>query len=156
MGVARIHLTRSRRSVPGIQACVNAAFDQEIRYDTAKGQPAYVPLERHREPIGGQACVVVVPAPEPYNIRNVTKGRIDKCLPDALVAFVDWLVNQSGWKVADPESPERIVPVEPKHVCLLFRRFIKLWRGHDARLCAQPGSAWHSAHADRFEIVPQA
>jgi ATP-dependent helicase/nuclease subunit A len=123
-GVARIHLTRSRRAVRPLQECVNHAFSRVISYDAAAGQPDYVPLEEYRPPIAGQPSVVVIPAPEPYNVRNVTKSRIDACLPDALVAFVDWLLNRSGWKVSDPENPAELVPIAPGHVCLLFRRFL--------------------------------
>src|SRR5206468_1238252 len=44
------------------------------------------------------------------------------CLPDAIGAFIDWLVNDSGWKVRNPDSGE-LIPVAARHVCILFRRF---------------------------------
>jgi ATP-dependent exoDNAse (exonuclease V) beta subunit len=47
---------------------------------------------------------------------------VEKCLPDAIAAFVDWLVRKSGWSVAEKDDSDR-VPIEPKHICLLFRRF---------------------------------
>ena len=45
-------------------------------------------------------------------------------LPDAIGAFVDWLVTESGWTVTERSggSPVRVPPA--KHICLLFRRFI--------------------------------
>jgi ATP-dependent exoDNAse (exonuclease V) beta subunit len=60
---------------------------------------------------------------------------IEKSLPDAVGAFVDWVVNESGWKVSERtgsggslgssgSASEGLVPVAAKHVCILFRRFI--------------------------------
>ncbi len=50
-------------------------------------------------------------------------SRIDACLPETIVAFCDWLVRASGWKVRDPEDPSTLVPLASRHICLLFRRF---------------------------------
>jgi ATP-dependent exoDNAse (exonuclease V) beta subunit len=47
---------------------------------------------------------------------------VEESLADALAAFVDWLVRRSGWTVAEHDDSRRI-PIEPKHICLLFRRF---------------------------------
>ena len=38
-------------------------------------------------------------------------------------AFVDWIVNQSNWKVTERTGCGP-VPVSAKHICLLFRRFV--------------------------------
>ena len=51
---------------------------------------------------------------------KVVDWKIEESLPDAVGAFVDWLVRESGWTVE--ERGER-VPVAARHVCLLFRRF---------------------------------
>ena len=40
--------------------------------------------------------------------------------PDAVGAFIDWLVNESGWTV---EEEGRAVPIRPRHIAILFRRF---------------------------------
>ena len=81
---------------------------------------------------------------------------IEKSLPDAVGAYVDWLINKSGWKVSErPSTPhalsapsvgrdfsrasddvapttalgfqpgerEHLVPIQARHICLLFRRF---------------------------------
>jgi ATP-dependent exoDNAse (exonuclease V) beta subunit len=66
--------------------------------------------------------VIALPAPAPYGSSRISKERINACLPDAVGAFIDWLVNESGWKVRHIETGE-LVPVEARHVCLLFRRF---------------------------------
>jgi ATP-dependent exoDNAse (exonuclease V) beta subunit len=62
--------------------------------------------------------------PAPYgDFRKIVDWRIDESLPDAIAAFVDWLVMRSGWTVTERERPDERVPVRPRHVCLLFRRF---------------------------------
>src|SRR5262249_1583669 len=53
----------------------------------------------------------------------IVDWRIEESLPDAIAAFVDWLVVRSGWTVTERERPDERVPVRPRHVCLLFRRF---------------------------------
>jgi len=68
--------------------------------------------------------VVALPAPAPYGSwGRIAKSEIQNCYPDAVGAFVDFLVNHSGWTVTERERPETQVPVEARHVCLLFKRF---------------------------------
>jgi ATP-dependent exoDNAse (exonuclease V) beta subunit len=68
--------------------------------------------------------------------------RTEKSLPDAVGAFIDWLIRDSDWKVAErpavaksslaptaaldfrPGETEHLVPIQARHICLLFRRFI--------------------------------
>ena len=128
-GVGLVYLTRSFRAVQPIQECINAAFAPEMTDDEAAGQAAYAPLEKHAEAIGGQPCVIALPAPRPYAIYKLAKTAIDQCLPDTIVAFVEWLVRESGWKVRDLEQQNAWVPLSERHVCLLFRRFMN--RGED-------------------------
>jgi ATP-dependent helicase/nuclease subunit A len=121
---ARIeHLTTSFRSVPAIQACVNTAFAPVMTGDAATLQADHVPLSPHRSPLPRQPAVVALPVPEPYGTRNVSAREIERSLPDATAAFVDWLVTESGWMVTE-RSGGSPVRVASKHVCLLFRRFI--------------------------------
>jgi ATP-dependent exoDNAse (exonuclease V) beta subunit len=117
-GATPVKLTTSFRSVPEIQAFVNAAFAPVMNGDAATLQAGYVPLTRHRESIAGQPAVVALPVPEPYGTRNVSAVKIEESQPDAVGAFVDWIVNDSGWKV---DGGRR---VQAKDVCLLFRRFL--------------------------------
>ena len=137
-GVASVALSTSFRSVPAIQRLVNRAFAPLM--DTAgdaggeRGEseadpprPGYVPLAPHREDAPSQPAVVALPVPSPYGFRGVVTGRaIEASLPDAVGAFVHWLVNESGWTVteqrADGAGTGR-VPVGARHVAVLFRRF---------------------------------
>ena len=103
-GARAVKLTTSFRSVPQIQACVNAAFAPVMTGDPATLQADYVPLSPHRPAIKGQPAVVALPVPEPYGIRNLSAVKIEQSLPDAVGAFIDWLVNESGGRSAATPS----------------------------------------------------
>ncbi len=112
-GAQREALTRSSRSTRPIQDFVNAAFDARM--------PDYLPLEGGVEPAPGQPAVVALPMPYPYGSRNLSKARILECSPNAVAAFIEWLVNQSGWRVRSRAGDWR--PAAAGDVCILFRRF---------------------------------
>ncbi len=116
-------LTTSFRSGPEIQACVNAAFAPIMTGDSATLQASYVHLRPHRAAQTRQPGVIALPVPEPYGFRNISAKEIERSLPDATAAFVDWLVSESGWKVTE-RSADAPVSVAARHVCLLFRRFM--------------------------------
>ena len=138
-GVAVAALTTSFRAVPEIQRLVNHAFAPLMTGRAgapadAAPQAAYVPLSPHREPVEGQPSVVVLPVPRPYGVYRVAATAIESSLPDAVGAFVRWLVTESGWTVTErvlPGDQSREqggatsvrVPIAARHVCLLFRRF---------------------------------
>ena len=121
-GASCLQLTTSFRSVPAIQRVVNAAFAPRMTGDRDTMQAEYVPLAPSRAPLAGQPAVIALPVPSPYGKRNISGAAIDASLPDAVGAFVDWLVRDSGWTVSDRHG--RTMPVQAKHVCLLFRRFV--------------------------------
>ena len=123
-GARPVRLTTSFRSVPNIQRAVNAAFRPLMDGDPLALQAEYVPLEPAREDAPPQPSVVALPVPEPYGPRYVSAKRIEESLPDAVGAFVEWLVRRSGWTVTERRDPRRRVPVEARHVCILFRRFV--------------------------------
>ena len=123
-GATRVELRKSFRSVPNIQELVNAAFAPLMDGDRDTHQATYVALEPSREDHQDQPSVVVLPVPEPYGQRFIAAREIEKCLPDAVGAYVDWLVKKSGWTVTERHAPERRVPLEARHVCILFRRFV--------------------------------
>ena len=125
-GVGLVYLTRSFRAVPHIQRAVNAAFEGEMDGDPITGQPSYVPLEEYSKPITGQPSLIALSIPRPYSHgwNAVTKRAVNECLPSTVGAFVDWLLNESGWRVRDPVGNGSEIPVASRHVCLLFRRFL--------------------------------
>ena len=76
-----------------------AAFAPVMTGDAATLQADYVPLTPFREPLPSQPAVVALPVPEPYGARNLSAMAMEKSLPDAVGAFIDWVVNASGWAV---------------------------------------------------------
>jgi ATP-dependent helicase/nuclease subunit A len=130
-GARAIRLTSSFRGVPEIQACVNAAFAPVMNGDEMTLQAAYVPLSQYREGFRNQPAVIALPVPEPYATRNISMISIERSLPDAVGAFIDWVVNDSKWRVTDRRGagPE---PVQARHICILFRRFLSF--GQDMTL----------------------
>jgi ATP-dependent exoDNAse (exonuclease V) beta subunit len=122
-GVATVYLSHSFRAMKPIQQAVNAAFAPEIQRNEVTGQPDYVALE------GGasseeQPAVVALPVPHPYGKRDIAKWAIEKSLPDAIAAFVDWLLRESGWTVRNPDAPGVRLPVKSEHIAILFKRFM--------------------------------
>jgi ATP-dependent exoDNAse (exonuclease V) beta subunit len=141
-GAKRVTLRTSFRARANIQRAINAAFAPVMTGDPGMLQAAYVPLEPFRTDAAEQPSVVALPVPEPYGYRRLSNQAIEKSLPDAVGAFIDWLINDSGWKVAErpsatkaslaptaargfrPGETEHLVPVQARHICLLFRRFV--------------------------------
>ena len=124
-GADRAELRTSFRAVPGIQHVVNAAFGPLMTGDLASLRPRYVPLAADRDDHASQPSVVALPVPEPYGRRAVTKTAIAGSLPDAVGAFLHWLLHGSGWSVLERDRLSgrlQRVPVAARHVCLLFRR----------------------------------
>ncbi|MEP6961544.1 MAG: UvrD-helicase domain-containing protein, partial [Acidobacteriota bacterium] len=95
-GVGLVRLTKSFRSLPNIQDFVNAAFESEM---TGDGHASYSALEKHREEIPGRPSVIALPVPKPYRMR-LSKDAVNKSLPDAIAAFIAWLLHDSGWGYA--------------------------------------------------------
>ncbi|HMH53009.1 MAG TPA: UvrD-helicase domain-containing protein [Candidatus Acidoferrum sp.] len=123
-GAACVYLTTSFRATPSIQRLVNAAFAPAMREDRAALQAAYVPLAPYREERLDQPGLVALPVPKPYGrYGGFTKVAVDESLPDAVGAFVGWLLKESGFTVSERERPGEALPISARHVCLLFRRF---------------------------------
>ena len=122
-GARVLNLSQSFRSVPNIQAVVNAAFAPVMDGNREALQAAYVPLAPAREDPTDQPSVLVLPVPRPFGEYSVTEAAVRESLPDAVGALVDWLVHHSGWKVTEHGRPDERVPIQPQHICLLSRRF---------------------------------
>jgi ATP-dependent helicase/nuclease subunit A len=108
-GVGFVSLTRSFRSVPNIQQFVNAAFETEMTGHAGDGHAEWAPLEKDRAEIEGRPSVIVLPVPKPYKTR-LSKEAINLCLPDAIAAFIAWLLEQNGWEY------------QARDIAVLFRR----------------------------------
>jgi len=125
-GVPCLHLSRSFRSVPSVQRFVNEAF-APVMTGAAVHQPEYVPLMPVRDDEAGQPSVVVLAPPKPYGANEeIAKKAIRESLPDATAAFIEWLIERSGWTV---EEEGRRVPVRAHHICLLFRKYAESFAG---------------------------
>jgi ATP-dependent helicase/nuclease subunit A len=122
-GARREQLTTSFRGVPNLQRAVNAAFAPLMTGNHETMQASYVKLTPSRDDLPGQPSLIALPVPKPYGKRNISGIAIDESLPDAVGAFVHWLIEESGWRVTEYHGAEP-VKVRPKHVCLLFRRFV--------------------------------
>jgi ATP-dependent exoDNAse (exonuclease V) beta subunit len=120
-GAELLHLTKSFRAPPSIQRFVNDAFAPAMTADADAGEAGYVPLEKARSEVAGRPTIIALPVPEPYSdFGRITDWRINESLPAAVGAFVEWLITQSGWTV---EEAGAAVPIRPRHIALLFRRF---------------------------------
>jgi ATP-dependent exoDNAse (exonuclease V) beta subunit len=125
VGARRVELRRSFRSVPALQHFVNAAFASVMDGDVARQQARYVALEPTRQEEGQQPAVVALPVPRPYGTKYLSGRAIEESLPDAVGAFLRWLLADSGWQVTERQGgTSRRVPVQARHVCVLFRRFV--------------------------------
>jgi ATP-dependent exoDNAse (exonuclease V) beta subunit len=122
-GATVLPLRTSFRSDPAIQHVINAAFAPVMTGDTQTLQAAYVPLAPYRTHYADQPNVVVLSVPRPFsNSGNITQGAIDASLPDAVAAFIEWLLRDSHWTVMERGSTQRVA-VSARHICLLFKRF---------------------------------
>lgn len=120
-GAEVLHLSVSFRSASAIQSAVNAAFAPHMDGATPS-QPAYVPLSPYRTAVPGQPALIALPAHAPFSAYGrVTKRAVAASTPETVAGFVEWLVNDSGWRVSDREG--EVVAVGPQHICLLFKRF---------------------------------
>jgi ATP-dependent exoDNAse (exonuclease V) beta subunit len=122
-GAICVELRESYRAVPNIQRAVNAAFAPVMDGDADGLQARYTPLAPSRSDTE-QPSVVALPVPKPYGRYSVAAMEIEKSLPKAVGAYVEWLVNTSRWTVTERRRPSERVPLLPRHICLLFRRFV--------------------------------
>jgi ATP-dependent exoDNAse (exonuclease V) beta subunit len=157
-GVAILQLSRSFRAVKPIQDVVNAAFAPDMQSNRQTGQPAYVPLLEFT-PRTEQPGVIVLPVPRPYGFRGVTKTAILESLPDAIAAYVEWLIRDSGWKVRPPDGSGDLVTIASEHIAVLFRRFMShgtdVTRGYVHALEARniPHQLWQARSFHQREEV---
>ncbi len=65
--------------------------------------------------------VVALPVPAPFSTLSgkPSNWAIELSFPDAVAAFVQWLVRESGYTVYEGGKPVRVAE---RHICLLFKR----------------------------------
>src|SRR4029077_17470598 len=111
-----LHLRTSFRAVPSLQRAVNAAFAPLMKGPlVSEGQADYVALEPSRgDPPRAHArpTLVALPVPRPYaQYGKIVKYKIEDSIPDAVGAFVEWLVVESpklGWRVTERDRGEPV------------------------------------------------
>ena len=151
-GAKPVTLRTSFRARPNIQRTINASFEPVMTgdHDSSPGQLRFaraIPARLAGTAIGGGAS-------SPGAVRQTAdRQHVDReSLPDAVGAFVDWLIHESEWKVAErpmegsasrlrrPGADDIAPPVgrsvssrarrstssrsRRRHICLLFRRFV--------------------------------
>lgn len=122
-GARFVELATSFRAVPSIQRLINRAFAPVMTGNSQSLAARYTPLLPAREDIPGQPAVIALPVPEPHGKQRLTVAAVEESTPAAVGAFLEWLFQKSGWKVTERDRRGEWVPVAPRHVCLLFRRF---------------------------------
>lgn len=121
-GGSIVDLNVSFRAVPEIQAMINAAFAPAMAGPSLT-QAQYVPLAPSRSGVETQPAVIALPVSRPYgDYGRVVDWKINESLPGDVAAFVNWLVNESRWTVTERGQSDKRVPLQARHVCLLFRR----------------------------------
>jgi ATP-dependent helicase/nuclease subunit A len=153
-GGALVELNVSFRSAPEIQDAVNGAFAPIMSESSTQAQ--YVPLLPFKQTVADQPAVIALPVSKPYgDFGKCVDWKIEQSLPEDVAGFIDWLINDSGWTVTERERPETRVPVEPRHVCLLFRRlrhyatdvtrpYVEALEAHRVPHLLVGGSSFHS------------
>jgi ATP-dependent helicase/nuclease subunit A len=119
-GVEVLTLSTSFRSTPDIQRVVNAAFAPLMQGAEDGSQASYVALGEHRA-AASFPSVIALPVPQPYGqFGKVFKKQVAASAADAVGAFLDWLLTESGYEVHDTLIGGSR-PLESRDVCLLFR-----------------------------------
>lgn len=118
-----VTLSSNFRSVRTLADFTNAALAKSMLPNPRGSQATYVPISAVTDDIEGQPAVIALPVPAPYSPKTgkISSYYVGLSFPDAAAAFVEWLVNESGYKVREKDGS--LVPVAPGHVCILFRRF---------------------------------
>jgi ATP-dependent helicase/nuclease subunit A len=121
-GADLLHLTVSFRPTEELAKMVNAAFAPLMV--ESQTQAAYAQLNALRVTPATQPAVVALPVHAPYgDYGRIVNWRIEESTPQVVAAFVAWLIAHSGWTVTQRSGPDQRVPIAPRHICILFRRF---------------------------------
>ncbi|EYF05599.1 UvrD-helicase domain-containing protein [Chondromyces apiculatus] len=87
-------------------------------------QAQYVALERFRDDPPDQPTLVALSVPRPYGeYGRIVDFKVRESIPDAVAAFIHHVIKERRWTVTERERPHERVPIEARHICLLFKRF---------------------------------
>ena len=86
--------------------------------------------------------------------RRALERSRSRCRTPSAPSSTGWSTRAAGRSTS--ASDRERVAIEPRHVCLLFRRFQQLPRRRDARLRARARGAPHPARAGRRALLPRA
>jgi len=119
-GLALLELATSFRARPAIQRAINAAFEPHMTGPEDGSQATYVALAEHRPANPARPALIALPTPQPYaDFGKITGKAVSESTPDAVAAFVEWLL-ESDWTLQDAITGEER-SFESRDVCLLFR-----------------------------------
>ena len=151
VGAELLHLTTSFRAPPSIQRFVNGAFAPAIAADAEAKRVCASRAVRDQMSRAGRRssrCRFRSPYGDFGKIIGVA---INESLPDAVGAFVDWLINESGWTVEE-EGQRRPDPATAYRNSL--PPLPQFPHRRHATLCSCAGSAAHTPRPGRGTFVP--
>ena len=125
-GVQVVCLSRSFRATEPIQQAINLSFETHMIDDPASGQPGYVPLEGGPSGPTRQPSLIALSVPKPHGRYGIYRRAVSESLPEAIGAWIEWLLKKSGWTVRGPDQHR--IPIEPRHIAILFRRYLSFGR----------------------------
>ena len=154
-GARLLQLNTSFRSVPEIQACVNAAFAPVMTGDELTLQAPYVPLAPNRAALPNQPAVVVLPVPAPY-ATAIRVGSRDRQVA-AFGRRRDGRVDRQPERLAGHRAQRRRArPGERQAHLPALPPFRQLADGRDAALRRGARGARHSPRARGRTRLPRA
>jgi ATP-dependent exoDNAse (exonuclease V) beta subunit len=125
-GAELLHLSTSFRSLPGIVDAANLSFAPLMTGAEDGSQAHYVALSPERGAHATQPALLALHIPRSADEqRTHTNKSVETAYPEIVASFVEWLLRDSGFTVEDDGAR---VPIEARHVCLLFRRFQTVWQ----------------------------
>ncbi len=158
-GARRAFLHTSFRATPAIQRAVNAAFAPLMTGDRATLQARVRPLcspYRADRPDSRRSSCCRCPSRTGSGASPATRSR-NRCRTPSARSCTG-CVTESGWTVTERTARDELpmpVPIEPRHVCILFRRFLHFGAGRDAAVRRRARSARRPAPARRRQVVPR-
>ena len=148
---------RLRGGRPSCRGCTATGSTLRLQAPGRVWREAWRPSQGPQPGATSSRAVIVLPVPDPYGMRNVAMAA-DRGVASRRRRRVGALAACARAAGPSPSAARASVvevPVEPRHVCILFRRFMKMRRRHDAALRGRARGAQHAAPARGRTIVPR-